>query len=71
MTCYEKIGKQIKTYRKARDLKQIDIAVILDCKQSYISQLEKGQKKIRLDQLLKIADEFNLPLDYFLEREIK
>lgn len=71
MTCYEIIGKNLKRLRKSKNLYQIDMATILDIKQPYYSQLESGQKQISIEQLLKIADEFDLPLDYFTDRTPK
>lgn len=68
MNCYEIIGRNLKRLRKEKGLYQIDIATILEIKQPYYSQLETGTKEISIEQLIKIADEFELPLDYFTER---
>lgn len=58
----------MKKLRKEKGLYQIDIATILEIKQPYYSQLETGAKEISIEQLIKIADEFELPLDYFTDR---
>ena len=42
--------------------------MVLGIKQPYYSQLESGKKEISLEQLIKIADEYSLPLDYFTDR---
>ena len=42
--------------------------MVLGIKQPYYSQIESGEKEISLEQLIKIADEFDLPLDYFTGR---
>lgn len=68
MNCYEIIGKNLKRLRKERGLYQIDLAMVLGIKQPYYSQLESGKKEISLEQLIKIADEYSLPLDYFTDR---
>jgi len=68
MNCYETVGKNLKRLRTERGLCQIDLAMVLGIKQPYYSQLESGKKEISLEQLIKIADEFNLPLDYFTDR---
>lgn len=71
MNYYQTIGKNLKKLRKSKKLYQIDIATILEIKQPYYSQLESGQKQISIEQLIKIADEFDLPLDYFTDRKPK
>ena len=68
MNCYETVGKNLKRLRKERGLYQIDLAMVLGIKQPYYSQLESGKKEISLEQLIKIADEYSLPLDYFTDR---
>ena len=68
MNCYEIVGKNLKRLRKERGLYQIDLAMVLGIKQPYYSQLESGKKEISLEQLIKIADEYSLPLDYFTNR---
>ena len=68
MNCYKTIGKNLKRLRQEKGLYQIDIATILEIKQPYYSQLETGTKEISIEQLIKIADEFELPLDYFTDR---
>ena len=68
MNCYEIVGKNLKRLRKERGLYQIDLAMVLGIKHPYYSQLESGKKEISLEQLIKIADEYSLPLDYFTDR---
>lgn len=70
MTEYELIGKKLKELRKMKELDQVDIANILEIKQPYYSQLENGKKKISIEQITRIANEFDLPLDWFLGRDI-
>lgn len=71
MNCYEIIGSNLKKLREIKSLKQADMAAILDIKQSYYSQLENAVKTISIEQLVKIADEFSIELDWFLGRNPK
>lgn len=71
MTEYQIIGKKLKELRELKNLNQIDIATILGIKQPYYSQMENGTKKISIEQLTKIANEFDLPLDWFLGRNVE
>jgi predicted XRE-type DNA-binding protein len=66
---YEIIGIKLKELRELKCLGQIDVAKILKIKQPYYSQLENARKKISIDQLLKIAEEYDIELDWFLGRD--
>lgn len=68
MNYYKTIGNNLKKLREIKELKQIDVATILNIKQPYYSQLESGTKEISIEQLAKIADEFDIGLDWFLGR---
>jgi len=50
------LGENIKKYRKASGLKQLDIAIALDCTYEYISRVERGQKYLSLRKLFELAD---------------
>ena len=71
MTEYQVIGKKLKELREMKELSQEDLAIILGIKQPYYSQLENGKKKITIEQITKIANEFDLPLDWFLGRDVR
>ena len=69
MNEYQIIGTKLKELRGLKGIDQIDIATILNIKQPYYSQLENGKKKIKIEQLLKIANEYDIELDWFLGRD--
>jgi len=56
MSRLELLGKNIRKYREAKGLKQVDIAVALDCSYEYICRVEKGQKFMSLRKLFQLAD---------------
>ena len=56
MSRLELLGKNIKTYRKAKNLTQRDIAVALDCTYEFICHVEKGQMSMSLKRLFQLAD---------------
>ena len=56
MSRLKKLGENIKKYREAKSLKQIDLAVSLDFSGEYICRIERGQKYISLKKLFKLAD---------------
>ena len=56
MSRLKQLGENIKKYRKLKGLKQINLAIALDCTYEYISRVEKGQKYLSLRRLFELAD---------------
>ena len=54
--------------REDCDLKQSDIATLLKCTQSCYSLYENGQRDIPTDVLIKLANYYNVSIDYLLGR---
>lgn len=50
------LGLNIKKYREQKGLRQIDLAVALDCTGEYITRVERGQKYLSLRRLFVLAD---------------
>ncbi len=50
------LGLNIKKYREQKGLRQIDLAVALDCTGEYITRVERGQKYLSLRRLFELAD---------------
>lgn len=55
------IGSRIQALRKARDLSQADLAGLLSCEPALFSRYERGQNAPSVEQLLNIANAFNVP----------
>ena len=56
MSRLQKLGENIQKYRKAKGLKQLNLAIALDCTYEYISRVEKGQKYLSLRKIFELAD---------------
>ena len=62
LTCMEKpspaerLGAVMRTYRKATKLSQDRFADQIDMHRAYYSAIERGEKNITLDTLLRVAD---------------
>lgn len=59
--------KRIKELREDNDLKQINIANILNMKQPQYARYEKGKRDFPLDTLITLANFYNTSIDYILE----
>ncbi|MCM1115733.1 MAG: helix-turn-helix domain-containing protein [Clostridium sp.] len=59
---------RIRDLREDRDLKQKDLAAYLAIDQSTYSDYENGRINVPIEQLMKIADYYNVSLDYIVGR---
>ena len=64
----ESMYKRIRELREDRDLLQKDLAKYLNCTQVTYSRYELGQRDIPTAILIKLADFYNVSIDYLLER---
>ena len=62
------VYSRIRDLREDRDLKQQDLADYLNCSQVCYSRYENGQRYIPLETISKIADFYNVSVDYLLNR---
>ena len=59
---------RLKELRKARNISQLKLSMDLQLNQNAISRYETGLREADYATLIKIADYFNVSLDYLLER---
>ena len=64
---YKAIKARLKKARLAAGLKQTDAAKLLDRPQSYISDCEKGDKRLDVLELKEFAKLYKKPISYFLK----
>ena len=58
--------ERLKKQRKKEKLTQKDIATFLNISQPAYQQFESGKKKMNLETMEKLADYFNVSIDYLL-----
>jgi transcriptional regulator with XRE-family HTH domain len=59
---------RLKEIRKAKGISQLKMAMDLNTNQNTISRYETGEREPGIHELIKIADYFNVSIDYLLER---
>jgi len=59
---------RIRNLREDKDLTQQEMGVILNCSQRVYSNYESGDVDIPTQTLIKIADYYNVSVDYILGR---
>ena len=62
---------RLRELREQKQLKQIDIAKLLNITQQQYSEYELGTRIIPLKKLILLADYYNVRIDYFLSRKNK
>lgn len=60
--------QRIRDLREDRDKKQIELADYLNVDQSTYSDYERGEINIPIEQLIRIADFYQVSLDYLVSR---
>lgn len=67
------VGERIKSARTAEELKQSDLAKVIDSTPALISNIENGNQSIQLIDLYKIAERLEKEVVYFLPsiKEVK
>lgn len=63
------VYKNIRNLREDRDLKQKDLAALLNVSQNTYSQYETGVIEITASTLIKLADFYGVSVDFLLDRE--
>ena len=59
---------RLKEIRKSKGISQLKLAIDLSTSQNTISRYETGEREPGINELIKIADYFNVSVDYLLER---
>lgn len=59
---------RLRELRKKKGISQIRLAIELDLNQNSISRYENGTREADYATLIKIADYFQVSIDYLLER---
>ena len=62
---------KLKELRKSRHISQVKLAIDLNTSQNTVSRYETGEREPGVAELIKIADYFDVSIDYLLERTDK
>ncbi|MBE5939074.1 MAG: helix-turn-helix transcriptional regulator [Lachnospiraceae bacterium] len=66
---YAKLGLKIKEIRTNKGLTQDNLAEMVSCNTSHISNIENNHTKVSLNVLLAIANSLNTSIDYLLSNQ--
>ena len=68
---YMKLGENIKKERIRNRFTQEMLAEMADITSSYVGQIERGERKVTLSKLVRIANVLNVSIDYLLSDNIE
>lgn len=66
---YAKLGLKMKEIRQSKGLTQENLAEMVSCNTSHISNIENNHTKVSLNVLLAIANALNTSIDYLLSNQ--
>ena len=62
------IGQRVRNYRNQSNLSQEKLAEAAGLHPTYIGQIERGEKNVTIESIVKISDALNLPLSKLFEK---
>ena len=66
----EFLGKRIREERLKMNLTQEKLAESIDVTDAFIGQIERGERSLSIDTLIKISKRLNVTIDYLLKDSI-
>lgn len=63
---YKKLGKRIREERKRLNLTQAQLAEAIDISDTYMGAIERGERSLTLDTLVRLVNRLGVTVDYML-----
>ena len=67
---YTRLGKRIREERLKLNLTQAKLAEDADISEAYMGQIERGERNLALDTLIRLANRLGTSVDYLLKDSI-
>ncbi|USB32375.1 helix-turn-helix transcriptional regulator [Paenibacillus sp. YPG26] len=68
---YDSLGKRLRQERRKMHWTQEKLAERVDVSDAYIGQIERGERSLSLDTLIRLANELGVTVDYLLHDSIE
>ena len=63
---YMRLGKRIREERKRLSLTQAELAEAIDISDTYMGAIERGERSLTLDTLVRLVNRLGVTIDYML-----
>lgn len=67
---YKKLGKRIREERQRLNLTQAQLAEDIDISDTYMGAIERGERSLTLDTLVRLVSRFGVTVDYLLSDSV-
>ncbi|GGA49235.1 helix-turn-helix domain-containing protein [Paenibacillus physcomitrellae] len=67
---YTKLGKRLREERLKLNLTQEKLAEKVEVSEAYIGQIERGERSLSLDTLIKLVNQFGVTVDFLLQDSV-
>ncbi|MEF2968392.1 helix-turn-helix transcriptional regulator [Paenibacillus sp. M1] len=68
---YDALGRRLRQERHKMNLTQEKLAEKIEVSDAYIGQIERGERSLSLDTLVKLANQLGVTVDYLLHDSIE
>lgn len=67
---YKALGKRIREERKRLNLTQAELAEAIDISDTYMGAIERGERSLTLDTLVRLVNRLGVTVDYMLSESV-
>lgn len=67
---YKILGKRIREERKRLNLTQAELAEAIDISDTYMGAIERGERSLTLDTLVRLVNRLGVTVDYMLSESV-
>lgn len=68
---YDKLGRRLREERHKLNMTQETLAEKVDISDAYIGQIERGERHLTLDTLVRLTNQLGVTIDYVLQDSIE
>lgn len=68
---YKKLGKRIREERQRINLTQAELAEDIDISDTYMGAIERGERSLTLDTLVRLVNRLGVTVDYMLADSVE
>lgn len=67
---YKRLGKRIREERQRLNLTQAELAEAIDISDTYMGAIERGERSLTLDTLVRLVNRLGVTVDYMLSDSV-
>lgn len=67
---YKRLGKRIREERRRLNLTQAELAEAIDISDTYMGAIERGERSLTLDTLVRLVNRLGVTVDYMLSDSV-